>query len=372
MVKTRTYSIVLTGGGTAGHVLPHFALVPQLRDKFSTINYIGSKDGIERNLVEGEQIQFHGVTCVKFRRGLSVRNIARNISIPMKLSKGIKESKCLLEKLRPDVVFSKGGFVAYPVVRAAARLGIPVVAHESDMTLGLANKMSVRYCQKVCTTFEKTVLKDSTKFIHTGAPIRAKIYKGNKDTVTKRHHLPQARNLLVMGGSLGAMRVNTAVRTALPLLLENYNVIHICGKGKAEQVASDKGKLTRESGQRTQYIQLEYADDIENYLAWADIVVSRAGSGALCELMALGKPTLFIPLSTGRGDQIDNADEALRFNAASVLHEAELTADKLVSYLDDVWVRKEDISQNTAKVVVDGTRAIVDVICDTITSGKSR
>jgi len=360
-------SIVLTGGGTAGHVLPHFALVPHLREYFDEIHYIGSVDGVEKDLVEREGIPFHGVTCVKLRRGFDVKSIARNMAIPFKLCKGIRESRRLLERLRPDVVFSKGGFVSYPVVRAAAKLGIPVVAHESDMTLGLANRMSVKYCVKVCTTFQKTAERGE-KFVHTGAPIRAKIYKGDGGAVARRHGLAwgnrgdSERNLLVVGGSSGAARINEVVRLAVPELLQRYNVIHLCGRGKVVELFYDKGRLTRERGLRTRYIQLEYADDVENYLAWADVVVSRAGSNALCELMVLGKPTLFVPLSTGRGDQLDNVKEVLRHNAGEVLYEGDLTMESLIRGVEAVWVRREEFSRNARKVVVDGTEAIIKVI----------
>jgi len=335
-------TIVLTGGGTAGHVLPHFALLPHLRKHFDKIYYIGSHDGVEKSLVQKEGLEYFGVTCVKLRRGIHPKNVAQNLAIPFKLIKGVGEAKRCLRELKPDVVFSKGGFVAYPVVRSASKLGIPVIAHESDMTMGLANRMSVKYCKKVCTTFKQTADRQAAdKFVHTGSPIREKVYKGNKDVVNKRHGFTSGRNLLVIGGSSGAARINQKVREAKL----DFNVIHICGKGKKVNAS-----------------ELEYVDDIENYLAWADVVVSRAGSNALCELMVLRKPVLFIPLSTGRGDQLENVKEVLHHDAACVLFEQDLTADTLVQGIEKVWTRRAEFSKNTRQVVVDGTQKIAEII----------
>jgi len=337
-------TIVLTGGGTAGHVLPHFALLPHLRKHFDKIYYVGSHDGIERKLVEQQGLPFHGITCVKLRRSLSPKNVAKNLAIPFKLIKGIGEAKRLLQKLKPDVVFSKGGFVAYPVVRVAAKLGIPVIAHESDVSMGLANRMSVKFCDKVCTTFRQTAdsrQQTAEKFVHTGSPIREQIYKGDRSIIDIRHKFTSGRNLLVIGGSSGAARINEAVRATD---LSKFNVIHISGRGKARGA------------------ELEYTDDIENYLAWADIVVSRAGSNALCELMVLGKAVLFIPLSTGRGDQLDNVKEVLRLGAGAVLYEQDLNAELLHQGIEHVWTKRAEFSKNARKVVVDGTTEIVKTI----------
>jgi UDP-N-acetylglucosamine--N-acetylmuramyl-(pentapeptide) pyrophosphoryl-undecaprenol N-acetylglucosamine transferase len=294
----------------------------------------------------------------------------------------VGEARKILRKIKPDVIFSKGGFVAYPVVRAGARLGIPVVAHESDMTLGLSNRISVKYCTKICTTFAKTAGNGGRdkceKFLHTGSPIRPRIYNGKREIVTKRHFLNGAGvssrggngqktsgadmknsrekdklNLLVLGGSLGAVRINTAVIDALPGLAGDYNIIHICGRGKTGNA----------SGQTGGYARVEFAEDIENYLDWADLVVSRAGSNALCELMVLGKPTLFIPLSAGRGDQIDNAKEVLRCNAGKVLYEEDLTPDALVRNINAVRDGRVLFSKNARKAVAAGNDNIFNTIC---------
>ena len=350
-------TIVLTGGGTAGHVLPHFALLPHIEKHFDRIIYAGRTHGIERDLIEKHnttahtEIKYHGITAVKLRRSFDLRNL----SIPFKLIKGMSEAKTLLKQIKPDIVFSKGGFVAYPVVRAAARLKIPVIAHESDMTMGLANRLSAKHCTKICTTFEQTARTNSktSKFIHTGSPIRAGIYNGNAAAVAHDNLTAEKRNLLITGGSQGAQNINNAILSALNELLPIYNIIHICGKGKKRDVNSPLN-----------YIQLEYADNIGDYFAWADIVVSRAGSNALCELIALGKPTLFIPLSraASRGDQIQNADFVKSKNAAEVLPEENLTPETLLSAINKVYQNRQTYIKNAAKLSLDGTAKIANII----------
>jgi UDP-N-acetylglucosamine--N-acetylmuramyl-(pentapeptide) pyrophosphoryl-undecaprenol N-acetylglucosamine transferase len=349
--------LVLTGGGTAGHVVPHLALLPHLRNQFDKIFYIGSHDGIEKKIIaeQARGIEYFSVATAKLRRSFDVRNLG----IPFKLLKGIADAKRILKNLKPDIVFSKGGFVAYPVVRAAAKLGIPVVAHESDMTMGLANKMSAKYCKTICTTFRNTACQSKEiDIIHTGSPIREEIYNGIPIKIERRHGFKSGgRNLLVVGGSLGAQKINEAVRGALVNL--KFNVVHIVGKGKVikDWIASPSARNDRG------YVQLEYVNDIQNYFAWADVVVSRAGSNAMCELLVLKKPTLFIPLATGRGDQIENAKEVLKNKAAAVLWEADLTADTLVKHVDEVYKNREMYSKNTANMgEMDGTKKIAEVI----------
>jgi len=338
--------LVLTGGGTAGHVVPHLALLPHLRKHFDKIYYIGSHEGIEKKIIaeQARGVEYFSVATAKLRRSFDLRNLG----IPFKLLKGIADAKRILKKLKPDIVFSKGGFVAYPVVRAAAKLGIPVVAHESDITMGLANRMSAKYCKVICTTFEKTACQ--SKMVYTGSPIREEIYDGIPIKIERRHGLKSDKgNLLVFGGSLGAQKINEVVRSALPEI--NFNVIHIAGKGKVAEV------------KREGYVQLEYVNDIQNYFALADVVVSRAGSNAMCELLVLGKPTLFIPLATGRGDQIENAKEVLKHKAAAVMWEEDLTAQTLVKRVNEVYKNREQYKKNTANMgELDGTKKIAEII----------
>ena len=345
-------SIVLTGGGTAGHVIPHLALLPNLEKNFTKIYYIGSHTGIEREIIaKHPQIEYFSVTTVKLRRSVDLRNMA----IPFKLVKGVSDAKKILKRIKPDVVFSKGGFVAYPVVRAAAKLKIPVVAHESDMSLGLANRLSAKHCDVICTTFKKTANKQ--KMIHTGSPIRASVFTGSVTKIIQRHFnqlatLQSKGNLLIIGGSLGAAKINEMVHTTLNKLLPKFNIIHICGKGKIDNSIKQAG-----------YIQLEFVNDIENYFAWADVVISRAGSNAMCELLALSKPTLFIPLATGRGDQIENAKEVLQHDAAMVLWESDMTQASFVEKVNALYKNKEKYKANTkAMGDLNGTEQIAQII----------
>lgn len=359
MIALNNKTIVLTGGGTAGHVLPHLALLPYLKKGFKNIYYIGGVNDNERRIVEKEGVKFFPVNCAKFRRGLGVKNIVKDIMIPVVLLKSIRSARKILKELKPDIVFSKGGFVALPVVRAAKSLKIPVVAHESDVSLGLANRLSVSCCEKICTTFKVTAEKSKNpKFVYTGSPIRQKIYQGNRDIVSKRHDLGIGKNLLVLGGSLGAAKINQCITDAAKSLVEEFNVIHICGKGK-----------TSTKFVHARYVQIEFAEDIENYLAWSDIVVSRAGSNTLCELMVLGKPTLFIPLATGRGDQIENVKEVLRYNAARVLYEKDLSVFELTNSLLELDKNRDYYIHGSRNVIKDGTEdiynTIYSVVCKT-------
>ena len=420
MIKANKKAIVLTGGGTAGHVLPHLALLPYLKTKFDKIYYIGSTKESERALVMGAGAgcgagagegcgagagrvagdgrvagagagsmvgrgvdEFFPLECVKLRRGISVKNVCKNLCIPLGFIKSVRVAKSVLRKIKPDIVFSKGGFVALPVVRSARALKIPVVAHESDATLGLANRLSLSACDVVCTTFPSTA-KTGGKFVHTGSPIRASIYSGDRAVVTARHfagacndRLGTRPNLLVLGGSLGAVKINTAVWGAQKELCARYNVIHVCGKGKTDRHENPKNNATHDQqrvlvGAETgAYVSLEFVNDIENYLAWADVVVSRAGSNTLCELMVLGKPTLFIPLASGRGDQIDNVNEMTKHNACGVLFERDITPEKFVASVGEVFKNRVTYRKNAKTAVTDGVGAICSQIMGATRRGRA-
>jgi len=332
--------IVLTGGGTAGHVYPNIALLPFLED--FQVHYIGSEHGIERDIItKHPQIKYHHVSTGKFRRSLSISNL----TTPFRVMRGVREAKRILHEIKPALVFSKGGYVAYPVVRAAAALKIPVIVHESDLSMGLANKMSARYASTILTTFQAT--KHKKEVTHTGALIRSEILNGKG--------IPKfgsnSRNLLVIGGSLGAKRINEIVVNAAPELCKSWNVFHVTGKGK---LVEDKNFAN--------YKTQEYTQDIAGAYAWADVVVSRAGSGAVAELMTLGKPTLFIPLSTGRGDQIENADYVFNKNAALVLQEENLSRQSFLESLEKVWDKRETLTQSSLKLKFNGTEHIAKLI----------
>ena len=324
--------IVLTGGGTAGHVTPNIALIPTLQDRGYEISYIGSKDGIEKKLIEELGIPYYGISTGKLRRYLSVDNLKD----PFKVVHGIREAKKLMKELSPDIVFSKGGFVAVPVVLAASSRHVPAIIHESDMTPGLANKICIPKAVKVCCNFPETKDKlPEGKAVVTGTPIRSELFSGDALSAMEFCKFSEARpTLLVIGGSTGALHVNEAVWHCLDRLTEKYNVIHLCGKGK----------MNPELEGHAHYVQFEYIkQELKDLFALADVVVSRAGANAICELLALRKPTVLIPLplSASRGDQILNAESFEKQGYAKVLQEEDLTDDTLFNAVDEVFRNHE-------------------------------
>ena len=296
--------IILTGGGTAGHVTPNMALMPELKKHGYDIQYIGSYDGMEKKLIEDMGIPYHGIASGKLRRYFSMKNF----SDPFKVLKGISEAKKLMKELKPDVVFSKGGFVTVPVVFAAHSAGIPVVIHESDMTPGLANKLALPKATKVCCNFPETKdLFPEGKAVVTGTPIREELFRG--DSAFAYNYCGFTDNkpvLLIVGGSSGSVIINNAIRDNIDRLLETFNVIHLCGKDNLDESLKDKKG----------YVQYEYVKkELASMLALCDIIISRAGANAICELLALRKPNILIPLSKaasrGKGCSKFNGDNFL-------------------------------------------------------------
>lgn len=320
--------IVLTGGGTAGHVTPNIAMLPKLKEMGYKISYIGSYEGIERKLIEELNIPYYGISSGKLRRYFDVKNFTD----PFRVLKGFSEAKKLLKDLKPDIVFSKGGFVTVPVVIAAHRQKIPVLIHESDMTPGLANKLCLSSATKVCCNFPETVTNlPANKAIVTGTPIRQELLKGSREGALAFTGLSgQKPVLMIIGGSLGSVAVNTAVRQALPKLLPDFDVIHLCGKDKLDpSLENTKG-----------YRQYEYIkEELADLFALSDVIISRAGANAICEISALKKPNLLIPLSAkaSRGDQILNARSFERQGFSCVLEEEEATNESLVSAVRNLY-----------------------------------
>lgn len=320
--------ILLTGGGTAGHVTPNIALLPRLRELGYDISYMGSYEGIERKLIEELQIPYYGISSGKLRRYFD----PKNFTDPFKVLKGCMEARRIIRKLQPDVVFSKGGFVSVPVVLAAAHYKIPVILHESDMTPGLANRICIPSARKVCCNFPETLSHlPKQKAVLTGSPIRQELLTGDAVKALRFTGLtPDRPVLLVMGGSLGATAVNEAVRSILPRLLKEFQVIHLCGKGKVDP------SLSALSG----YVQYEYIqDELKDLFALSDIVISRAGANAICELLALRKPNLLIPLSAAasRGDQILNARSFERQGFSLVMEEEAVTPEALLAAVHQLY-----------------------------------
>ncbi len=329
-------TIILTGGGTAGHCTPNLALVPFLKNKFNQIYYIGSKSGIEREILASTDIPYYSIDCAKFRRSLSFKNL----KIPFTLINGIKQAEKLLDELKPDVVFSKGGYVALPTVIASGKRNIPVISHESDYSAGLANRLSSKYCKKVLTTFPETA-KSFKNGQFVGSPIRRELYAPKKKESIKSFGFNGNKPiLLITGGSQGSKAINSAVLSALDELLVKFDVIHICGKGNLYKDKTPNG-----------YYQTEFMSDIERAFTACDICLSRAGSNTLFELLALKKPTLLIPLPKGasRGDQVLNAEYFLKKGLVSVLPQNALTASSLVNSVNSTYANRLNIKANFEK-----------------------
>ena len=324
--------IVFTGGGTAGHVTPNIALFPAVKEAGYEISYIGSYEGIEKELITGQGVTYYGISSGKLRRYFDLKNF----SDPFKVIKGYVQAKKLLKKLNPNIVFSKGGFVSVPVVMAAKSCKIPCIIHESDITPGLANRLAIPSATKVCANFPETLnYLPAEKAVLTGSPIRKELFSGNKlkglDLCGFTANKPV---LLVIGGSTGAAAVNAAIRDLLPTLLQQFQVVHLCGKGKTD--AAYDG--------RDGYIQFEYIDkELKDLFAAADVIVSRAGANAICELLALKKPNILIPLSAAasRGDQILNAESFERQGFSYVLKEEDVTNETLLSAVKEVFEHRE-------------------------------
>lgn len=323
--------IVLTGGGTAGHVTPNIALLPLLQEKGYEVSYIGSYDGMEKGLIEAQNIPYYGIATGKFRRYFDLKNF----SDPFRVMKGIMEARKYLKEIKPDVVFSKGGFVAVPVVRAAAALKIPCIIHESDMTPGLANKLCIPVATKVCCNFPETIMKlPRGKAVVTGSPIRKGLLQGNKEAGLKLCGFTEEKPvIMVIGGSQGATSVNETVREALPKLLPHFQVVHICGKDKMDNMM-----LTIPG-----YKQFEYVhDELKDIFAMADLVISRAGANAICELLVLRKPNILIPLEAGtRGDQVLNALSFEKQGFSVVIRGDVFDSSYLIEKIYDVFDHKE-------------------------------
>ncbi len=346
--------IILTGGGTAGHVTPNIALLPSLLQNSYEVSYIGSYNGIEKELIEAADIPYYAISSGKLRRYLDFKNL----SDPFKVLKGLGQAIRLMRKLKPDIIFSKGGFVSVPVVFAAKLCHIPVIIHESDITPGLANKLAITAAKKVCCNFPETLkYLPKEKAILTGSPIRQELFSGNAEKARAYCHFDEEKpTLLVIGGSTGSKIINDAIRAELPSLLNKYQIIHLCGKGN----------LDNRFHQTKGYAQFEYiSKELKDMFALADIVVSRAGANAICELLALHKPNILIPLSAAasRGDQILNAKSFEKQGFSYVIEEEHLTAKSLLDGINIVSKQKKSyISSMEESGQMDSIHTIIELI----------
>ena len=332
--------IVLTGGGTAGHVTPNIALLPKLKEAGYSVSYIGSYEGIEKKLIEDCQIPYHGKSSGKLRRYFSWKNF----SDPFRVIAGFGQARKLLRKINPDIMFSKGGFVSVPVVLAAKRLHIPVIIHESDITPGLANKIAMRSASKICCNFPETLsYLPKDKAVLTGSPIRQELFLGKKENGLKlcQFHadLPV---LMIIGGSIGSVIINNSIREILTELTKDFQIIHICGKGN----------VSEEHQNISGYKQFEYVSaELPDLFAASNLVISRAGANVICELLALNKPNLLIPLSatTSRGDQILNANSFEKQGFSMVLPQENLTSETLLNSIQTLHSKEEQYKQNLSQ-----------------------
>lgn len=328
-MSSKKIHIALTGGGTAGHVMPHLAMLPLYKERGWSVSYIGSA-GIEKTLTESLVDTYYTIAVGKLRRYLSWQNITD----VFRILKGIAQSYFILKKDRPDIVFSKGGFVSVPVAFSAWLLGIPVITHESDLSPGLANKLILPFIKKLLYSFPVSGKFFSSNAEFVGIPIRQELLTGDVETGRKlcgfKDKIPV---LLVMGGSLGAQRINEALKDSLPAILSDYCVVHITGRGKGID-------FDHENYRSFEFLGKELAD----VLALADLVISRAGANSLFELLALKKPTLLVPLAVGsRGDQIENARYLKENGIAKVLEEKDLSPSTLLSSISDLAQQKSEL-----------------------------
>ena len=346
--------IVLTGGGTAGHVTPHFALLPFLKENGYDIHYIGSKNGPERTLMDIEGVTYHPIQSGKLRRYFSWQNFTDVFRIIV----GIVQSFFLILKIKPNVCFSKGGFVAVPVVVATWLNKVPTLCHESDLTPGLANKICAKFVPKIATTFPECAKMLGAKGMYIGTPMRPELFQGERSKGLQLANFSGDRPVLMMvGGSLGAQKVNEVLRASLATITKTMDVFHICGKGNMDAT------LQGMEG----YAQFEYLnEDMPHAFACADIVLSRAGSNAICELLALHKPMLLVPYpkaATSRGDQVLNAKSFKERGIAHVLEQERLTKETLCDALETLYTQKEDLIKAMQATSCDnGAGKIIDWI----------
>ncbi|CAM4128989.1 UDP-diphospho-muramoylpentapeptide beta-N- acetylglucosaminyltransferase [Bacillus manliponensis] len=343
--------IVFTGGGSAGHVTPNVALMPHLQKEGWDISYIGSHRGIEKTIIEKEGIPYYGIASGKLRRYFDLQNIKD----PFLVMKGVMDAYIRIRKIKPDVIFSKGGFVSVPVVIGGWLNRVPILLHESDMTPGLANKISLKFASKIFVTFEEAKRHlPAEKTIYTGSPVREDVLQGKREHGLKWLQFHDRKPVItMMGGSLGAKKINETLRKALPQLLTHYQIVHLCGKDNIdESLQETKG-----------YAQFEYVhEELPHILAATDFVISRAGSNAIFEFLTLQKPMILIPLpkASSRGDQILNAQSFEQQGYATVLYEEALTEETIVSCIDELCRNKEQYKQAMNKY--NGQQAVQTII----------
>lgn len=334
--------IILTGGGTAGHIMPLLALLPKLTAKYE-VHYIGRSEGMEKELTAGENVIYHSVDCPRLTRG----KIFVNLTLPFKLISAYFKARKVIKQIKPSLILSKGGYVSLPAVLAHGKT--PVILHESDTSLGLANRVAAKCATAVCSSFPLPPV-GRKSVLHTGSPLRSAIYRGNKERAAEKCGFDGSKKvLLVTGGSLGAKALNDAVDENLERLTAEFDIVHIRGRGNTAQP-------------RKGYYPIEFTADIFDLFALADLALTRGGGNSLFELGALGKPMLIVPLPKGasRGDQIENAEFFRKHGLALVLAQTEL--GKLCEKLSELKNRADEFSAVLKGYRFDGTEELLSLI----------
>lgn len=342
--------IIFTGGGTSGHVLPNFPLIEQFLENKYIVEYIGSKDGIEKELIEKNfpDVKYYSITSDKLRRYLTYKHIF----VPFRVVRGLVESILLLKKLKPDFVFSKGSFVSVPIVLASWILRIPVAIHESDYSVGLANKLAFPFAKLIFVSFNKSIYSEKyqNKMIQTGPLIRKSFLNLQKPDDIEIHFENDKKTILIFGGSLGAQNINTLVYNNFAELVKRFNIIHICGKNNTRNNLIDAS-----------YISFEYLNDGISYLmSISDLIISRAGMNSIWEILMMGKPNILIPLSAkkSRGDQIENAKYFEKLGLSKIINDDNLDFQNLLHQIEGIF--------NNYKLYLDGIKNFNLVLGNTI------
>lgn len=332
--------------------MPNVALIPYLNEIFDEIHYVGSKNGIEKEILRNYKVIYHSVTCEKFNRKINLSLL----KIPYKLTKGISEAAKIIKEVKPDIIFSKGGYVSLPLSFAAHYKKIPLITHESDLTPGLANKIIAKYAAVVLTAF-----RDTTRYFKkaecVGIPLRQEIYRTDKANARKYFDIKTNKpTLLITGGSQGARSLNRVAFEAADVLVKSFNVIHVCGKSNLPV-----GKMP------TGYTAIEFCKEMQYALNAADVIVSRAGANTLFEILSLSKPCLLIPLPQGqsRGDQVLNAEYFLKRGMVNLLKQENLTVKSLVNAVLMTYYGRTALKNNIGMYPeINGTKKTVNVIND--------
>lgn len=346
-------NLIITGGGTAGHCTPCITLLPHLEKLFDNVYYVGSENGIERQIVAKTHIKYYKITTVKLKRGLH----ADNLAIPFKLIQGVNEAKELLAKTGATAVFSKGGYVSLPVSIAARLMGIPLVLHESDLTPGLANKIAAKGARQVLTTFEQTA-KELPRGRYVGPIVNPKLFTASRISARQRYGFTGNKKvLLVVGGSSGSTAINCVLRDLLPFILQKWDVLHLCGRGNLSPTITAKG-----------YVQIEFEGEMEYAYSACDYAVSRAGSNCMFELLAMQIPTLLIPLPKGasRGDQVENARYACKMGVARCLMQSDELKERFLPALNNLVECTPYLQRNIKRLKFTPPERVAQIIYDTV------